>query len=385
MNNPFAFGHALQPNQLVGRTQEVRTVAAAIRDHGKLFLIGPRRFGKTSILRAAEAQAEGEGAIVLRYDVEAYPGLDALVRAIVAGAAKRLTGPASKIAKTVRTVFARLRPEVSFDAVQQSWHASLGVVSEASTTSAPVLLDALEGLAGLADVVEQPVALVLDEFQRIIDLGGESIERQFRALIQQQAHVGYVFAGSRTALLNDMTLNPARPFYRLGARLFVRTIPRKEFIPFIQAGFNDAGVRVPMTSANRLCDLAQDVPYNVQALAHEAWALVCEENRRQLTVRMVESALSRLVERDHPFYAQVWNQLTLVQQRSLLAAVREGGQSLFMRTVTQRYHIAANAMRQALFALEARDILRREDEVGETHWRLEDPFFAVWLERVSMP
>ena len=45
---------------------------------GKLFLIGPRRYGKTSLLAAAEAHAELEGMVVLRFDAERFPTLGLL-------------------------------------------------------------------------------------------------------------------------------------------------------------------------------------------------------------------------------------------------------------------------------------------------------------------
>ena len=64
MRNPFQYGAELKPSQIVNRKQELRDVQRAILGHGRLFLLGPRRFGKTAILRAAAATAEREGAIV---------------------------------------------------------------------------------------------------------------------------------------------------------------------------------------------------------------------------------------------------------------------------------------------------------------------------------
>jgi len=52
--NPFEFGGELAPGQLVDREDELATVIRTIENGGKLFLIGPRRYGKTSILAAAE-------------------------------------------------------------------------------------------------------------------------------------------------------------------------------------------------------------------------------------------------------------------------------------------------------------------------------------------
>ena len=73
MKNPFEFGRELGIEELVDREDEVASVLHTIRDGNKLFLIGPRRFGKTSILKAAEDQLCATDAVVLRFDAESYP------------------------------------------------------------------------------------------------------------------------------------------------------------------------------------------------------------------------------------------------------------------------------------------------------------------------
>src|ERR1035438_6858638 len=84
MNNPFQFGRELGQGTLVDREKELAIVEQTIREGGKLFLVGPRRFGKTSILRTATDRLAAESAIVLRLDAESFPTLDLLVAGIVA-------------------------------------------------------------------------------------------------------------------------------------------------------------------------------------------------------------------------------------------------------------------------------------------------------------
>jgi uncharacterized protein len=112
MRNPFQYGAELKPSQIENRKQELRDVQRAILEHGRLFLLGPRRFGKTAILRAATAAAERDGAIVIRLDAEAYPGVDGLVRAIVTESARKLK---SDVAKNRREDSALLLSAAPFD------------------------------------------------------------------------------------------------------------------------------------------------------------------------------------------------------------------------------------------------------------------------------
>ena len=90
----------------------------------------------------------------------------------------------------------------------------------ADTDRTPLLIDAIDGLARLAAYLKQRTALVIDDLQKIIELGGQTTEPQIRAAIQRHTELGFVFEGSKTELLNDMTLNPALPFYLMGVRHF---------------------------------------------------------------------------------------------------------------------------------------------------------------------
>jgi AAA+ ATPase superfamily predicted ATPase len=381
MHNPFQYGAELKPAQIVNRKQELRDVRRAILGQGRLFLLGPRRFGKTAILRAAAAAAEREGAIVIRLDAEAYPGIDGLVRAIVTESARKLKSDVAKTGEKILRFFSRLRPSISYDPSDNSWSGSLDAIKNGENDHTMLLIEAFDGLARLAADAKKPTALVIDEFQKVIQLGGESTEAQIRAAVQRHTEVGFIFAGSKTTLLNDMTLNPARPFYRMGIRHFLGPLPRDEFAQFISKGFEKAGYRVDDAAVQGILDHSQDVPYNVQALSSVAWELLADEDGEALTPKLVDRALKLLVERDGPFYFTVWNALTTIQQRVLAAAVNEGGMALASAAATQKYGVSPSTMSKALKFLENREILRRDEQQDAMRWRLEDPFFAAWLHR----
>src|ERR1700681_435675 len=89
-HNPFRYGGDLGADEIVDRVEETAQVEATIRDGEKLFLIGPRRFGKTSILRSADEKLTRSGAMVLRLNAEAFPTIEMLVERIVSIAAVRV-------------------------------------------------------------------------------------------------------------------------------------------------------------------------------------------------------------------------------------------------------------------------------------------------------
>src|SRR5439155_19266329 len=188
MENPFQFGRELGAGELVDREEEIAEVARTLREGGKLFLVGPRRFGKTSVLKAAEDRLLSEGAVVLRCDAESYPSLDLLVAKLISLAANRLKGTVERTGERIRGFFAKLRPEASFSVTDHSWTVKLGVAAiEDASKHIELLVDALDGLENLAKAQPKAraVGLVIDEFQKVVELGGRMAESQIRAAIQR--------------------------------------------------------------------------------------------------------------------------------------------------------------------------------------------------------
>ena len=88
--NPFRYGAEFGLDDIVGRKDEIARVETVIREGRRLFLNGPRGFGKTSILRTAQAHMSQNGAIVLYVNAETSPDVGKLVGEIVAGVAFQL-------------------------------------------------------------------------------------------------------------------------------------------------------------------------------------------------------------------------------------------------------------------------------------------------------
>ena len=381
MKNPFEFGRELDAEELVDRDDEVRSVVATVMEASKLFLIGPRRYGKTSILHVASERATRGGALVLRYNAEAFPTLEQLAARIVADTASELTSTMEKAAQAMTSFFSRVRPTASFDSVRHTWSVTFGRGPD-QPVGVPLLAEVLDGADRAAGKAERPVGILLDEFQHIVEEGGAEAEGQIRAAVQQHRHIGYVFAGSDTRLLADMTSAPNRPFYKLGLVRTVGPVPRDEFAQFLERGFLKGGIAIGQGAIDAILDVSEEVPYNVQLLAHACWEACREDGSRRpapLTPERVHAVARVAALRNDPLYTQLWTSLPVTQRKALLALVRERGQGMSSADVAQRYDIPVASVQTALRALEQKTIVREEHLRGVTRLRLEDPLFATWL------
>jgi hypothetical protein len=384
MKNPFEFGRELDAEELVDRDDEVRAVVSAVMEAGKLFLIGPRRYGKTSILHVASERATRSGALVFRYNAEAFPTLEQLAARIVADTASQLTPTLEKAAHGITSFFSRVRPTASYDSVRHTWSVSFGRGPD-QPVGVPLLAEVLDGADRAAEKAGRAVGILFDEFQHIVEEGGAEAEGQIRSAVQRHRHVGYVFAGSHTRLLADMTSAPNRPFYKLGLVRSIGPVPRDEFAQFLERGFLKAGIPLGAGAVDAILDTAEEVPYNVQLLAHACWDACREDGSRRpaaLTVERVHATARVAAVRNDPLYTQLWTSLPVTQRKALLALLRERGQGMASADVALRYDIPVASMQTALRALEQKTIVREEHHRGSTRLRLEDPLFGTWLASV---
>jgi hypothetical protein len=241
----------------------------------------------------------------------------------------------------------------------------------------------LDGIDRMAAEEKAVTAVILDEFQHVVQEGGEAAERQLRAAVQRHRHVGYVFSGSRTRLLAQMTGDSSRAFWKLGQRYFLGPIPRDAFRLALRRGFVDAGFTVQSDAIDHVLDRAEDVPYNVQRLASACWEAVRVSPDPRLTVELVDRTLVRLVQQENPAYMQLWQSLTKAQKKALKAVIERGGHELLGRPTLEASGLAASSMQRALEALDARGVIREEEEATRIRYRLEDPFLAAWIAQVQ--
>jgi hypothetical protein len=272
---------------------------------------------------------------------------------------------------------------VAYDLADQKLSVTIGAAERAEEL--PALSKVLDGIEAMAEEASGPVAVIVDEFQQLIADHGETAEKQLRATVQKHRHVAYVFAGSKTRLLADMTGDPGRAFWKLGERHFLGPIPRPDFLAFLRRGFETYGHETSDEALVRLLDVADDVPYNVQRIAYVAWELLRVEPDAPLTVEVVERALTTIITQEHPAYVQLWTSLTTPQKKVLKAVILEGGRGggLTSAEVLRRHDVAAATMHKTLGVLDDKGIIREDEAEASPRYRLEDPFFGAWLRHVQ--
>ena len=349
--NPFVYGEVVPASAFVDRVAELDRLARDLAAGQKVFLISPRRYGKSSLVRRALAAMSRKGALTVEVTVSSFSSyvsfLEGYARALAAAETKW-----DRARTWLRDAISSTRIDLSADArVDPAGHgaASMRVAFPNARTDRDISRLAQEVFAlpaRLAETRRRKVVVALDEFQAIGGFNGGSVEHAMRAAVQHQREVGYVFAGSEPTLMERM-LTPRRPFYKAGPVMRLDKIPADEFAAFIDARFAASGMRPEPGLGMAIVDLAGNLPYDVQRLAHETWDEVRGSARRRVTLDDLHQALKRLLTEQQMLFEAVWQRLTLAQRGALRAVVLQDGRELLSADVRTRHRLGGPSTVQA--------------------------------------
>ncbi|HKT79622.1 MAG TPA: ATP-binding protein [Vicinamibacterales bacterium] len=378
MQNPFVYGEVVPPAAFINRVDELDRLVADLADGQKVFLISPRRFGKSSLIRQALASLAKRGSITVSVTVSSFSSYVAFLEGYARALADSETKPDARgswLREAIRSARAEIRPEAD---ARRSSAISVSFPTVRTDREISRLAEEIFALpAQLAERRRRKVVVALDEFQAIAGFNGGSVEHALRAAVQHQRDVGYVFAGSEPSLMERM-LTPKRPFYKAGPVIRLARIPAAEFAEAIESRFGRSGIKPEAGLGSAIVDLAGNLPYDVQRLAHETWDEVRSAGRRRASLDDLHQALRRLLAEQQVMFEAIWERFTLPQRAVLRAVVLEDGRELLSADVRARHRLGGPSTVQAsLAALLRDDVVAREG----ARYVVVDSLLREWVAR----
>ncbi|HEY1307045.1 MAG TPA: ATP-binding protein [Vicinamibacterales bacterium] len=378
MQNPFVYGEVVPGEAFVDRETELDRLIDDLAETQKIFLISPRRYGKSSLIRQALATLNRRGALTIDVTVSSYSSYLAFLE----GYARALATVETRWERArswLMSVISSTRPEVRYER-EQSGPGRLTVAFPLVQSDRDVNRVANEvfSLPGrLAAERKRSVIVALDEFQAIEGFNGGSVEHALRAAVQHQRRVGYVFAGSEPSLMEKM-IGPKRPFYKAGPVMRLDKIPPDIFADFIESRFVRTGIRADAGVGAAIVDLAGNLPYDVQRLAHETWDDIKSAGGRRVTLEHLHATLARLLSEQETIFETVWQRLTLPQRAVLRAVVLQDGRELLSVDARGRHRLRGpSSVQTSLTALGKQDLVVKEGQ----RYVVVDSLFREWVAR----
>jgi hypothetical protein len=378
-DNPFVYGEIVPSSAFVGRETELERLVTDLADGQKVFLISPRRYGKSSLIRHALAALDRRNVATLELTVSSFSSyigfLEGYTKALAA-----LDTKASRTRSWLRDFFTGVRPEVRVEGNAEGAAISLSFPTVRTDRDAARLAEQVFALpARIAERLGRRIAIALDEFQAIAGYNGGSVEQALRAAVQQQRHVGYVFAGSEPSLMEQM-IGRKRPFYKAGPVVRLGKIPPDIFSAFVEDRFRRSGLSPEAGLGAAIVDLSGNLPYDVQRLAHETWDDATRGKGRKIGLDDLHATLHRLLGEQDTLFESIWERLTLAQRAVLRAVVLEQGRGILSADIRTRHRLGgASTVQTALAALQRLDVIAREEPGAQ--YVVIDSLMREWVAR----
>ena len=375
MANPFKYGTVVSGKDFADREDELRQLSSRLGETVRIFLVAPRRYGKTSLIRNVLKALQKQGLLTAYVDLYWATSSSQFMELYTTSVMRGSKSIARRAANFVRDFLPRLKPRLSFDPAGNP-ELSVGMSGESRDEVAEEVFHLPEKIANSQG---KRFVVVLDEFQEIIRLGGGDLERQLRAAIQHHTNVSYLFAGSKSHMLIDMVSEKTRPFYQMGTLMTLDKIPETEFKQFIRTKFIKHGKRISSGAIDRIFTESENVPHYVQLLSFHLWDHY--PDLAQLEENHVAEALSLILRGQEPAYLTIWEGLTLHQRKAVRAAALLKGRLLTSKETIQRFSLESSSnVAKSLSALCSKGVLRKEHD----RYVFEDILFARWVEKLEM-
>lgn len=369
--NPFRFEGPLPREELIGRGRELDALVGHGLDRRVVSVAAPRRYGKTSLLRAA-AQVLGQehGFVVAHVDLQALAGLDDFVARF--GSSWRA---ATRDDRQARRAFESLAGGLN------SFGLTLlgsGVQFQRRERDPQSALSVAHALLDLPGSLDKPVLVIVDEFQSLHGAwpDGEGVLRSHTQSPEQAGAVAYAFAGSEPSLLAAAFEDRGRAYYQQVLRVPVGRLAAEALAAGIAERFAETG-KDSGAALGPLLDLAAGHPQRAMLLAHLLWDLTPAGGRAD---GHWPNALAQARRQVRDEATGIWESLTQVQ-RQALRSVAEHGSGTAAGSTT-----AKSSRQRATGTLQARGLVELDDVTGPRggpRLRLVDPLLADWLSPTS--
>ena len=370
METPFVFGKLAVDQNFTNREQERIRLSGNFSGLINTILISPRRWGKSSLVQKAAAEAMVKDkelrfcfldAFNIRTEEQFYQML----------AVEVLKLSASKIEilfENAKRFLSAFLPKLSYNPGNQE-ELSLSLDWKEVKKHPDAILNMAETVA-----VENgwKFVICIDEFQNISTFENPlAFQKKLRSHWQKHQHVAYCLYGSKRHMLMDVFTSSSMPFYKFGDILFLTKISKESWIPFICQRFSDTGKCIAEADAALIADLAECHPYYVQQLAQQSWlrtATDCSETIVREAHEGIGAQLSLLF--------QSKTEELSTPQINFIKALLDDVEKFSSKDVLDEYRLGSSAnVVRVKKALESKEVI----DIQSGSIAILDPMYKSWL------
>ena len=359
-SNPFKFGSVVDDPYFTDRIEELKTIESLLQSENHLILISPRRYGKTSLITKATKKLKRP---VIFLDLQLITDTTDFASQLL----KRIYRhyPFERLRQLLKGF--RVIPTVSINPLNNEVDISV----QPMASSLPLLEDVFNLIDQLGKKEKKPI-VILDEFQDIKRIEGD-LDRKLRAVIQHHSNVNYAFLGSLESMMKEIFEQKKSAFYHFGQIMPLGKIPADDFTAYLLNGMNGRCSSAEQLTA-MILNKTRCHPYYTQHLAFTVWNMCEDAHSPEVTFRKSMESLVQIHDMD---YERLWQNQNQTDKKILIALAQQE-RNILTEVFTRKYGLnATSTVFSSLKRLMKQGYVLKQ----ETHYELDDPFFAEWIQR----
>ncbi len=371
---PFMYGLIAEKENFIDRIEDRRQLKTFLGGGINVMLISPRRWGKSSLVKAAmeELKNADQQVRVCYLDASKIVSEDEFYNkfamAVIESASSSFEKKWADFKQYVQALIPGVRLKASaFDSIQMEMELNFAPLRDSAekVLQLPEQMSADKGLH---------IIVCIDEFQQLVSLPNwKRMEATMRSVWQHQHNANYCLYGSKRHMMMDIFNNSNNPFYRFGQVLFMKKIEKQYWMPYIMEGFAKTGKHISEELAARICETVECHSWYVQQLSLFVWM----NTETEVTEEIFNRQLQVVIDTNADMFAADIESLA-ASQVAMLRAISSGETRFNAKDVVERYGQGA----PRTITLNKKTLIKRDIiETANDGYRFVDPVYALWFKQ----
>ena len=369
MNNLFVFGKTVSGDAFTDREEETKKLVSNFKYGVNTFIVSPRRWGKTSLVKRAKSIAESPQLRVVYVDVQRCRSREEFCERFASAVLVQTASKMEEWLDNAKSFLSRFSFAVNTSADPAS-ELSLKLQLSPKEQSMEDLLQLPERIACKKGI---RVVVCIDEFQQI-GLYNDSamFQTELRSVWQHHELTSYCLFGSKKHMMESLFDDTSKPFYKFGDIIYLQRIPTEYWVKYITGKFSIEGKTITAEQAATIVNLVDGNSSYVQQLS---W-YVFQRTSNKVEEAIIKDAFQELVDQCSDVFETKTDALTAYQMNFLRALAGGIHTNLSSIPVIQQYNLGSSSnvaiikkslIDKNLITIEGKEIY------------LSDPIMGAWL------
>ena len=368
----FKYDVLIEREDICNYESEIAALCRCVSNKGRVVLIAPRRYGKTSIAVNVVGRAflsQKKTSVFCYVNLQEAANLDSIaVR--MAHALEYAVNQAFPVKARILNIFSlfkSLKPQMNIDPLSGEPSLSLSL----GKSPRKELTDIFEAMQSLSK--QHPFFLCLDELQDVAAI--PEAEALLRAFLQTLPQSPILVSGSKKHLLANLFLDERKPLYNWGKIIELKPIAMNQWNHYILERFRHKKLSIADSVLEDLLNGVFYIPNYVCKICSELYEI---HSHQEISSADVGRVVHKIYLDTQSLYAEKISFLTHNQLKFLVLLAKESYiKEITAKEIVGKCGLSTRGISQIVSLLMDKGYIERE----EKGVRVADPFFAHYLSR----